>query len=197
MRASLRILTACLTCLPTMAFADVYPLNPPPELFIDNITVETGGFITGDVESITDVGKCAEPTPCNTGPTSVSPLYFYEDPSAGTFQVNDHDGDIYLVGYPLTASQVDSGGEVGQIFTVSRDDTNLWTSAEGQTPSSFGPVVAIDFHDFYPGDVGFQPDATAYIAPLGSTVPEPASLTLLLSGLAAGLARRRMAGKKA
>jgi hypothetical protein len=55
-----------------MAFADVYPLNPPPELFIDNITVETGGFITGDVESITDVGKCAEPTPCNTGPTSVS-----------------------------------------------------------------------------------------------------------------------------
>lgn len=101
--------------------------------------------------------------------------------------MNDHDGDIYLVGYPLTASQVDSGGEVGQIFTVSRDDTNLLTSAEGQTPSSFGPVVAIDFHDFYPGDVGFQPDATAYIAPLGSTVPEPASLTLLLSGLAAGL----------
>jgi hypothetical protein len=183
-----------------MAFADVYPLAPIPQLSLNDFNVEAGGIFTADVESITDVGNCAAPTPCNTGPTSISPLYLYDDPNSptSTFQVTDHNGENYLFGYPIISSET-VGNDIGELFTVVGDNANYWYYAEGhQTASSFGSVVVIDINDIYLNQVGNQPDATGYIAPLGAApVPEPASLTLLFGGLAAGLARRRMAGKKA
>jgi hypothetical protein len=185
MRAAQRILVACLLCLPTIAFADVYPLNPPPDLFIDTFTY-TGPTLTGTVESIADLGNCSA-IPCFAG------LNFYQDASG--FNVNDGDGDIYLAGTRVTY-QVDSGGEVGQIFDITTDNIALWSALEGQTASSFGPVVVMDLHQFYVSTFGFQPDATADLTPEASTVPEPASLTLLLGGLAAGLARKRLSRKK-
>jgi len=185
MHAAQRILVACLICLPTVAFADVYPLNSPPDLFIDSLNY-TGPTLTGTVESITDLGNC-QSIPCFAG------LNFYQDASG--FNVNDGSGDIYLAGTQVTY-QIDPGGEVGQIFDITIDDTALWSALEGQSASSFGPVVVMDLHQFSTIPGASELTATADLTPQASPVPEPASLALLLGGLAAGFARKRLAGKK-
>lgn len=172
----------CLLCLPTAAFADVYPLNPPPDLFIDTFTY-TGPTLTGTVESITDTGNCAS-IPC------FADLNFYQDSSG--FEIYEG-SDIYLAG-PRITYQVDSGGEVGQLFAVTVDNNALWSLLEGQPASSFGSEVVMDLHDFDTGTFAYQPNAIADLTP--AAVPEPVSLTLLFSGLAAGLLRKRLAGNK-
>jgi hypothetical protein len=186
MRTARRILIVCLTLLPTAAFADVYPLNPPPDLFIDNFTY-TGPTLTGTVEGITDLGNCQ--SPCFAG------LNFYQDING--FNVNDGDGDTYLAG-TRTTFQVDAGGEVGQIFDITVDNLALWSALEGDAASSFGPVVVMDLHNFYTDDFAYQPDATADLTPAATAAtPEPASMTLLFSGIAAIIARKRLASRKA
>jgi hypothetical protein len=189
MHAAQRILVACLICLPTVAFADVYTLNPPPDLAISNFTY-TGLTLTGTVSNITDFGNC-QSSPC------FAVLNFYED--ANGFNVNDGLGNTYLAGVEVADQIYPSGApgqfEVDQLFDVTIDDTTLWSALEGQSPSSFGPVVVMDLHEFS-YTPGSEPYAIADLTPAASPVPEPVSLTLLLSGLAAGFARKRLAGKK-
>jgi hypothetical protein len=195
MRAAQRILMACLICLPTAAFADVYPLNPPPDLFIDTFSVvaPSGSMqdvsFAGTVEAITDqsAGGCS--SGCFAG------LDFVQ--SDGTFSVNDGDGTNYLTG-TLIDSLIEPGGEVGELFTVGIDNTAAWTALESEdlgafnAASSFGGTVVMDLHLFDPTTGG----ASNAVADLTPAVPEPASWTLLLTGLAAGLSRKRWALKK-
>jgi hypothetical protein len=186
MRTAQRILMACLILLPTAAFADVYPLNPPPDLFIDNF-VYTGNSLFGTVEGITDFGNCQ--SPCFAG------LNFYAD--GNLFDVTDGSNDVLLGGNFIT-SAYGGGGEYGLMYSVTADDTSLWALIEGQAPSSFGSVVVIDIHDLDTDDPGYQPDVTADLTPMTTAAtPEPGSLTLLFSGLAAVIVRKRMASRKA
>lgn len=189
MRVAQRVLVACMVCLPTIAFADTYPLNPPPDLFIDTISY-TGLTLTGTVESITDYGNCAG-IPC-----SVLGLTFSQIDNGTTDPFTISDGtNVWLAGNLIT-NAVGVGGEAGELFSITTDNSALWSGLEGQTASSFGSEVALDLHFFDAGDTsGSQPLAVADLAPTAAT-PEPASLTLLFSGLVAGLARKRIARKR-
>jgi hypothetical protein len=178
------LLTICLVSLPAAALADVYPLNPPADLFIDQISV-SGTSVTGVVESITDVGNCAA-LPC------FAALNFYADASG--FTVENSLDQVLLAG-TLIQYATAAGGEVGALFSVTTDNSTLWDALEGgQTATSFGSEVVLDAHDLDLSSIGTQSDATADLTP--SAIPEPASMTLLLSGLAAGFVRKRMAKKR-
>ncbi len=181
------LLMVCLLFLPAAAFADVYPLAPPPDLFIDTITY-TGPTLTGTVESITDVGGCSA-IPCTFLGLTFDQV---DNGVTDTFKVTDGT-NIYLAGTLITNS-VGAGGEAGELFSITTDDTALWSSLEGQPASSFGNEVAFDLHDFSTIPNADESNAFGDLAPLAT--PEPASLTLLFTGLVAGLARKRMAAKR-
>ena len=159
-----------------MALADVYTLNPPPDLFISNIN-GTGSSMNGFLESITDVGNCSS-IPCFAG------LNFAADSSGFSIWGTDV-LDVYLAG-SLVSSASAAGGEYGQIYSITDDESAKWAVLEGQAPTSFGPYVAIDYHSFDPSAVS---GAYADMAP--TTIPEPSVLVLMLSGLAAAVARKR------
>jgi hypothetical protein len=104
----------------------------------------------------------------------------------------------YLSGNYIAGSYVDQNNtniEYGELFTVvSEDQTNMneleltFPSANGTNPASnlVGDTVFFDFDsDTTDGDMEIN------------GTPEPATLTLLCSGLAAGLLRRRLGRKKA
>jgi len=182
MRAAKLVLIMCLLCLATTAFADVYPLFPPPDLFVDTISY-TGATLTGTVESITDVNNCSA-IPCFAN------LTFFADLSGWEVYGTDT-SDVYLSG-TISGSQVGVGGEAGLLLTVLFDDNAKWSALEGQVATSFGSLIAMDLHNFDPNNTGgLQPLATADIAP--TTTPEPASLSLVIGGLAAALARKKFA----
>ena len=184
-RAAQGLLIIGLFILPTAVFADVFPLNPPPDLFIDTFVNTTGATpsLTGTVESITDSGACNGG--CYAG------LNFTQDgfQVGDTFEVTDGSDDVYLEG-TLDAFVNGGGGEYGELFTVTVDNNALWTALEGQTASSFTGSVVMDLHSFNPLTGGYQYEASADMTPAG-VIPEPATLTLLCTGLAAGLLRRK------
>jgi hypothetical protein len=179
MRAAKTVLIVCLLCLATTAFADIFPLFPPPDLFIDTFTY-TGPTLTGTVESITDVGNCSA-VPCFAN------LTFLAD-SSGWLVYGTDTTDVYLSGGILDI-EVGSGGEAGLLLSVLFEDAAKWSALEGQTATSFGSLVALDLHNFDPNFIGFQPNATADLAP--TQTPEPATLSLLAGGLAAALTRKK------
>jgi hypothetical protein len=186
MRAAQKFLIASLICLPTVAFANAYPLNPALDVFLDTINVTSASnsmqnvAFTAVAEDITDVASgCAQ---CFAGLTFTQ--------SGGTFSITSGN-TTYLTG-TLTSFVIEAGGEVGEIFRVTSDNIAAWTALEGAAASSFGGSVVLDLHLFNPdgsgSEVGADGDLTA--------TPEPASLTLVLAGLAAGLARKRLARKR-
>jgi hypothetical protein len=183
MRAAQKLLVASLICLPTAAFADAYTLYPPPDVFLDTFNVTSASnsmqnvSFTATAEAITDFGCNA----CFAGLTFTQ--------SGGTFSITSGN-TTYLTG-TLTSFVIEAGGEVGEIFKVGIDNIAAWTALEGTAASSFGGSVVIDLHDFNPDATG-PSDADADLTP----TPEPASLTLILVGLAAGLARKRLARKR-
>jgi len=193
MRVAQKLLVASLICLPTAAFADAYTLYPPPDLFIDTISVTSASAsmqnvaFNATVEFITDqiTGGCS--SGCGAG------LTFSQ--SGGAFSITGG-GITYLTG-TLTSFIIGAGGEVGEIFKVGIDNVAAWTALESaflgvtNPASGFGGSVVIDLHEFDPNAVG-PSDADADLTPS----PEPASLTLVLAGLAAGLVRKRLARKK-
>jgi hypothetical protein len=96
-------------------------------------------------------------------------------------------------------------GEYGELFTVTGDNTDEMQKLEEAFPSAAlgtlsatnwtGDTVFIDF-DAAPGSPqgSYTLDMEPYNSP---AVPEPTTLTLLCTGLAAGLLRKRLARKKA
>jgi len=95
-------------------------------------------------------------------------------------------------------------GEYGELFTVTDDNTDEMNELEEAFPSSSGTLPATDwtgdtvFIDFDAAPGSPQGSYTLDMEPYnGPAVPEPTTLTLLCTGLAAGLLRKRLARKKA
>jgi len=194
MRAAKLVLIVCLLCLATTVFADIFPLTPPPDVFINQISFD-GSTLVGTAQSITDV----------------SGTFFFGGgmlaDSSGTFLIFGTDpSDVYLLGTILNAV-VQPGGEAGLLISVQIDDNAKWSALEGTTASSFGPLVAFNIHNLNIGDDSPEINddrhdddegsgsAFGDLAPLTAT-PEPASLTLVIGGIATGLLRKKLSGKK-
>lgn len=198
-RVANRFLMVCLLSLPAAAFADVYPLSPSPDLFINAIT-SSGGILNGRVETITDTGGCWA-APCDTS------LRYWANGTS--FKVYGTDlSDVYLAGR-LVDSQVGQvgSGEYGEKYTVAPYDLSKWSALDDQFGLGFGPYVVIDYHNFnFSRDSlgyhnsNFSRDSNVAFADMTPTppippVPEPMTLALSLTGMAVGLARR-LATKK-
>jgi hypothetical protein len=105
----------------------------------------------------------------------------------------------YLSGSFVAGSfRTDGGGDYGELFDVTETSQEVaaWTELEKYFGATTGSATNLD------GDqVAFDLDktnegSTFDIEPWTETTPEPATLTLLCSGLAAGLLRKRLARKK-
>jgi hypothetical protein len=201
-RVAKNFLVLCLLALPTAALADIYQLTPPPDIYVDNITAN-GLTMTGTVESIGD----ALNTGCYSGECSIGPLLTFSSTSSGftisggtiayPYGTATYLAASYVPGSYLTAD----GGEAGIEYLVTYDNVDQWTALEqyagnntGDTQSatnlSVGTEMVLDYH-------GDATDADMTPAGPPAATPEPATLTLLCSGMAAGLLRKRLARKKA
>jgi hypothetical protein len=215
MRAVKALLIMCVLCLGTTAFADVYPLAPPPELFLNHIVFDDSG-LSGHVQTITDINGCE--LGCTAG---LFMLTGFDD----SFSIyGSNPSDIYLQGTLIDAALI-PGGEAGLLIQISFEDNAKWSALESNflghdvTASTFGNLVAMNIHnlsltddsnsvhsnddsgddnsgDDNSGDDHSGDDCHNYaygdLGPVRQT-PEPASLTLIFAGAAAGLLRKKLA----
>jgi hypothetical protein len=207
-----RVLMVGLLSLPATAFAftgSVYPTRlDDPDIYVDNITGTSAGgaytngtglTLTGEAEAIRDVaGTHCSPAECTIGPDLTFTVTSTEFTITG--ENTENTGVItYLSGSVIPGSYENPGAlnEYGELFTVTTDEVAEWSALEvlGATSTGTDPATNLTgttvFFDF---DSSSSPDGD--MEPQIAT-PEPASLTLLLSGLAAGLLRKRRARKKA
>lgn len=121
--------------------------------------------------------------------------------SGSGFDTNPADNatTTYLSGSFVAGSFLQSGNDYGELFKVNVDNVAEWTALEELSPNIFSSVYATNLNgDQVALDFDSLDGGTADLEPWTATAtPEPASLTLLCSGLAAGLLRKRLARKKA
>jgi hypothetical protein len=205
-----RLLVLCLLALPTAALADEYQLNGPPDISITGMTfADHGTYATlsgGTVATIIDATGTGCTSPCSIA----NPLpwaVMSADQSGFSIYNQGNTSQIYMTASLVTGSYLKSGTEVGEEFLVTLDDLAFWNLVE-TTEGSGHTVPATDLTntemvlDVHLGEfndvAGVYDAAFADMTPAGSpnATPEPATLTLLCSGLAAGLIRKRLARNK-
>jgi hypothetical protein len=115
----------------------------------------------------------------------------------------DNATTTYLSGTLVPGSYQNNATEYGELFTITYDNTDEMTELEHTFASAsgiFGPATNFDateigdevLFDFHAD----ESDADMEIEAQGQA-PEPGTLVLLGTGLAAGLLRKRLASKKA
>lgn len=216
-RISASVLSICLLSLPSAAFASAYIFTPPsPDIEVSgpglsytfngtNLTF-TDNTAYGDVLVIEDLaGTACYPS---SGVCLVLPKLSFTANESGFTIIGQSALDYgkssdpivtYLTGTYIAGSYINqSNVEFGELFTVTFDNVAEWTALEALYPSStgtnpatdmLGDTLALDFHSYI--DAG---DMEIYTG--SAPTPEPATLTLLCAGLAAGALRRRLARKK-
>ena len=207
MRVAKTILMSCLLALPTAVLADPTAF-PPPDAAVSYLNYEYVNFggasgLNGLVGGITDTGSCL--SGCGSGAF----LYFNQTGNnfaiTGPVTFDDSTGAIvdtgaanpYLEG-TITSTTPNVGGDFTELATVTLDNNALWSAFEGQSATSFGAQVVLIFNTITYDNGGNITGGAIDIEPAqpATVTPEPASLTLLISGLAAGVLRRRNAAKK-
>jgi hypothetical protein len=159
----------------------------------------------GNVASIIDLPG----TPCNGSLCSFNGPALSFTSNASGFQITGQsvedykNGDVYtgpityLSGSFVAGSFLQEGSDYGELFDVTTDNVAEWTALENLSPNLSTTVsatsllhdqIALDFYSLSGGTADMEPYVTA--------TPEPATLTLLCSGLAAGLLRKRLARNK-
>jgi hypothetical protein len=171
----------------------------------------------GDVITIIDPGTPCAPAACGifppskvsfnsdaagftiTGPSSVNP----SAPGTVTYLAGSYvPGSCYegAIGDPC-AAPTSAPADYGELFTITSDNVPEWSALEeANCPYCTTPWQAFDLADGALIAFDFDTetddgDMELYNLPPTAT-PEPASLTLLGSGLVAGLLRKRLARKK-
>jgi hypothetical protein len=199
-RTAINLLVVCLLALPTAALADdVYQLNPPPDIYINNFTTQDGLNLTGEVETIGD----ALNTGCYSAECPITADLTFTATS-GSFTISDGSTNYLTANYVPGSYVLDSGGEVGIEYLVTYDNESAWntqellyavsTHTQSATNLPVGTEMVLDLHNYGGGNNAYA-DMTPAGAP--AAAPESATLTLLGSGLSAGLLRKRLARKKA
>ena len=216
MRVAKTLLIASLMALPTVVFANDYTLAASPnvelaDFFVTNSLASGAVYTSTTFNTITDlaVGSGAN---ANVD-ISTNILTFSLDTSAGgAFSItgqnlvgNSSATVTFLSGTESSYTNL-GGGETEALITLSPEtqaEINEWSALENTnsglsavTASSFGTTLAVDFHELTSADGTEYANSYADFAPPAQTTtvtPEPASMTLLLGGLAAGLVRKRRA----
>jgi hypothetical protein len=213
-RSAITMFVLCLLALPTAALADEYQLNGPPDISITGMTFAdhgtyatlSGGTVSGGtVATIIDATGTGCTSPCSIA----NPLpwaVMSADQSGFSIYNQGNTSQIYMTATLVVGSYVydTTEKEVGEEFLVKFDDLAFWnlvetTEGSGHTVSATdltGTEMVLDVHlGVFNKDSGVYDAAIADMTPAGAT-PEPATLTLLCSGLAAGLIRKRLARNK-
>jgi len=203
-----RVLMVGLLSLPATAFAftgSVYPTRPDvPDIDVSGITGTSAGSaftdgsaltLTGTAEYLRDVpGTYCNPDPCDIFPT----LTFAADATGFSITGENQENTAsitYLAG-SFAGGYAEDGVEFGELFKVTEDNVAEWSEIEYLYGIDAGPQGATNMLN---ETVFFDFDATAKDGDMEPFIPtpEPATLTLLCTGLAAGLLRKRRARKKA
>jgi hypothetical protein len=210
-RFAINLSVFCLLALPTAALANEYPLNGPPDISITAMTfADNGTYATlsgGNVATIVDVlGTGCFSSAC--GVNDPLPWAVMSADQSG-FSIYNHDdiSKIYMTASLIAGSYKKEGDEVGEEFLVTFDNLAFWNSVElydaglahvvPATNLPNGTKMVLDVHlGVFDTDKGVYDAAYADMTPAGTSTPEPATLTLLCSGLAAGLLRKRLARNK-
>jgi hypothetical protein len=158
----------------------------------------------GVVATIIDLpGTSCFPSGCSIGLalsfTANASGFTITGQTVAAYKANSSATTTYLSGSIVPGSFLQDGSNYGELFDVTEtpDERAEWTALEEAFPSIIAPGLATNLNgDQIALDFDSLDNGTADMEPYVTATPEPATLTLLCSGLAAGLLRKRLARNK-